>query len=231
MSAEPRTTRARRSRLTAPRAGALVAGALLAAFVGIAATRSSRSGGLSAPLVGRPAPALLGVDLAGAPVSLRSLRGRPTLVVFFASWCAACRAEAPALDAFAASHRGEVAVVGVAMADAPSSARRFLAETGEAWPVLADQSGRIALDWGVAGPPEAFLVAPDGKVAARFAGPVSQAELDRALAALARPAPRRVADGPRAAATGGARRAAMGQAGLGREARATAGARRGGGLA
>jgi cytochrome c biogenesis protein CcmG/thiol:disulfide interchange protein DsbE len=73
-------------------------------------------------------------------------------------------------------------VVGVVFDDAISSARRFLEQTGATWPAVADPGGEIALDYGVRGPPETFLVSPEGVVTAHFDGPVTNAGLEGWLA-------------------------------------------------
>jgi cytochrome c biogenesis protein CcmG/thiol:disulfide interchange protein DsbE len=161
-----------------------VAGAVLvigAALVAVLATRPPATATeVNSPLVGTRAPALVGTTLTGQPFALSSLSGRWVFVNFFASWCPPCQQEQADLVAFAYHHRapGDVAVVGVAFDDAASSARGFLAQSGATWPALADPGGSIALQYGVRGPPETFLVAPDGTVVAHFDGPVTTRFLD-----------------------------------------------------
>jgi cytochrome c biogenesis protein CcmG, thiol:disulfide interchange protein DsbE len=165
-----------------------VAGAALvigAALVAVLATRPPATATeVNSPLVGQHAPALAGTTLAGQPFALSSLSGRWVFVNFFASWCPPCQLEQADLVAFAYHHRapGDVVVVGVVFDDAASSARGFLAQSGATWPALSDPGGSIALQYGVRGPPETFLVAPDGIVVAHFDGPVTLRFLDYWLA-------------------------------------------------
>ncbi len=151
------------------------------ALVAVLATRPPATATeVDSPLVGRPAPALVGTTLEGSAFRLSSLTGRWVYVNFFASWCPPCRQEQPGLVAFASAHRGrgEAALVGVVYDDATSNAESFLAQSGATWPAVADPSGSIALQYGVRGPPETFLVSPDGVVVAHFDGPMTTASLD-----------------------------------------------------
>lgn len=131
------------------------------------------------PLLGRPAPPLGGRVLSGAPLKTGVVGREWVIVSFVASWCVDCRIEAGALRRMYTSpppSRG-VAMVLVAFDDAPSATRGFLNLNGLTMPTLADPTGRTALDWGVSEPPETFVVAPDGRVVARFIGPVNFSEL------------------------------------------------------
>jgi len=164
---------------------ALAVAVVVGALVAVLATRPPASSTAAAsPLLGKPAPAVTGPALTGAPVDLSSLRGRFVVVNFFASWCPPCQVEQPELVQFAFQHRsaGDAQVLGVVFADRSASAARFLATTGGQWPAVADPGGQIALDYGVRGPPETFVVAPDGLVVARLLGAVKAADLDQVLA-------------------------------------------------
>ncbi len=101
------------------------------------------------------------------------------LVNFFASWCVPCQHEQPQLVKFA-NEPGH-AVVGVLYEDTTGPAGTFLADNGGTWPALADD-GQHALDWGVRGPPESYLLNPDGIVLAKFVGEVSADRLDQLVA-------------------------------------------------
>jgi len=156
----------------------LVAGAALVALL---ATRPPQTvTEVDTPLVGQSAPSISGPTLGGGTFNLSSWRGRWVVVNFFASWCPPCQQEQPELVAFAYGHRspGSAGLVGVVFDDSASTARSFMASTGATWPAVVDGGGQIALDYGVRGPPETFIVAPDGTVVAHFDGPMTDTSLD-----------------------------------------------------
>lgn len=152
------------------------------------------------PLVGKPAPQIAGASLTGPPIDLAQMRGRFVLVNFFASWCVPCLDEQPQLVKLASGNQAPgtfagvhdhrppppppVSIIGVAFDDPASAALGFLRSTGATWPAIADPSGKIALHYGVRGPPETFVVAPDGVVVAHIDGPVAARTL-RAIIARA----------------------------------------------
>lgn len=161
--------------------GVIVAGG---ALVAVLATRPAASTTeVDTPLLGKPAPDVSGTTLSGGQFGISSLRGRWVLLNFFASWCPPCQQEQADLVTFAYRHRAtaDAAVVGVVFDDASSSARSFLAQTGATWPAVADPDGQIALEYGVRGPPETFLVSPRGLVVTHLDGPVTSSGLDALL--------------------------------------------------
>lgn len=142
-------------------------------------------------LIGRPAPLmdlapLPGLARDGKPVpglDAAALKGKVTLVNVWASWCAPCREEHPLLMALARDPR--LQVVGINYKDAPDNARRFLGQNGLPFAAVGvDPNGRAAIDWGVYGVPESFLVAPDGTIAYKFVGPLSEASIKDTLLPL-----------------------------------------------
>jgi len=165
-----------------------VAGVVLvmsAALVALLATSPPQTATeVDTPLVGQAAPDIAGATLGGGSFDLSALRGRWVVVNFFASWCPPCQQEEPELVAFAYAHRspGDAALVGVVFDDAASTARQFLQSTGASWPAVIDPDGQVALNYGVRGPPETFIVAPDGTVVVHLDGPVTAASLDHWLA-------------------------------------------------
>ena len=164
-------------------AGALVAGGLLIAFVVVLATRPpAASNQVDSPLLGKPAPAVAGPGLSGGTVSLASMRGHFVLVNFFASWCGPCHVEQASLVTL--SHR--IDLLGVTYDDTSASAAAFLASTGSHWPAVADPAGSISLSFGVRGPPESYLVSPDGTVVAKVLGPVTNSEISYLDGVMAR---------------------------------------------
>jgi cytochrome c biogenesis protein CcmG/thiol:disulfide interchange protein DsbE len=164
--------------------GVLVIGG---ALVAVLATRPSAAmNEVDTPLLDKPAPEISGTTLQGQHFDLATLRGRWVVLNFFASWCPPCQQEQPDLVTFAYQHRhaGDVALVGVVFDDAASSAAQFFSQTGATWPAVADPNGQIGLDYGVRGPPETFVIAPDGTVLEHLNGPVSSSGMDQVLAQL-----------------------------------------------
>ena len=136
---------------------------------------------LPSTLLGRDAPALdvvpLGNLVAIGPNELTN--GSVTLVNFWASWCAPCRVEHPQLMRL--KHDG-FEILGINYKDDPQKARRFLDQLGNPFKAVgADLKGRNAIEWGVYGVPETFVVDGKGKVVSRFAGPVTEQILERRI--------------------------------------------------
>jgi len=126
---------------------------------------------LPSALVGRAVPetVLPSLDPASVPVQLAAIAGRPYLVNFFASWCAPCRAEAPALAVLAR----EIEIIGIAYKDRPEDTQKFLKNFGNPYAgVGMDRDGQAGLIWGVYGVPETYLIGADGRVVLRHAGPI-----------------------------------------------------------
>ena len=136
-------------------------------------------------LVGRAAPAVTGTAIDGTVVDIDRDRGSWVLVNFFATWCVPCIREHPELVEFAERHGPDgpgvpVQVISVAFDDNADAIATFFAEQGGDWPVLTENTGSIALDFGVRGVPESFLVSPAGQVVAVFYGVTADA-IDAAI--------------------------------------------------
>jgi cytochrome c biogenesis protein CcmG, thiol:disulfide interchange protein DsbE len=169
---------------------------LVALFlIGLYAGDPSR---IPSALIGHPAPQtklppIAGLDHDGAPVpglDPAQFKGAVTLVNVWASWCVPCHDEAPLLLQLAEDHR--LRVVGINYKDAPENARRFLGRYGNPYVAAgADESGRAAIEWGVYGVPENFIVGRDGRIAYKLVGPITpdniltvlKPQIDKALAA------------------------------------------------
>jgi cytochrome c biogenesis protein CcmG/thiol:disulfide interchange protein DsbE len=140
---------------------------------------------IDSPLVGRQAPAFaLRAVGTGQTVDLESLRGKPVIVNFWATWCGPCFEEHPTLVANA-RNLPNVQFVGIVFNDTDDKIMRFLAERGSAYPTLLDANGKTAIAYGVGGVPETFFINPTGKIVAKFEGPLStetlQENLEKAL--------------------------------------------------
>jgi cytochrome c biogenesis protein CcmG, thiol:disulfide interchange protein DsbE len=136
------------------------------------------------PLLGKVAPALAGPTLDGEQFVIDDHRGEWVVVNLFATWCGPCRQEHPELVAFDEAHNqaGDVELVSVLFDDRPNSAREYFDQNGGEWPVVIDEDGRIATDYGVSGVPETYVIAPDGRVVAKLIGGVTSAGLDQVIA-------------------------------------------------
>ena len=154
--------------------------ALAAAF--LAQLLSGRDASeIPSALVGEPAPvldlpALAGLAQADAPVPglvAGGFDGQLTLVNVWASWCGPCRQEHPYLMELAEDER--VRIVGINYKDQTSNALRFLGELGNPYDAVGvDDNGRTAIDWGVYGVPESFLVDENGTIIYKQVGPFDE---------------------------------------------------------
>lgn len=129
---------------------------------------------IPSPLIGKPAPAF-SLPVLGDPsrrVGNADLLGQAYLLNVWGSWCPACRDEHPVITDLAAS--GAVRVIGYDYKDAPEDAQRWLQQFGNPYQlVITDEDGRAALDWGIYGAPESFLVDAQGVVRWKFVGPIT----------------------------------------------------------
>jgi cytochrome c biogenesis protein CcmG/thiol:disulfide interchange protein DsbE len=152
---------------------------------------------LPSALIGKPAPAASlpplanlardGVVLPG--LDPKTFAGRVTIVNVWASWCAPCRDEHPFLVKLASDRR--IVLAGINYKDEAENARRFLERYGNPYSAVGvDANGRGAIEWGVYGVPETFVVGRDGKIAYKQIGPIADeatfnrfvAEIEKALA-------------------------------------------------
>ncbi len=135
---------------------------------------------LPSALIGREAPpldlpALAGLEAGGQPVpglTSAELKGRVTVLNVFASWCVPCRDEHPVLVELA-KLSGDFRLVGLNYKDDAENARRFLGRFGNPYAAVGvDATGRTAIDWGVYGVPETFVIGKDGRIAYKYIGPL-----------------------------------------------------------
>lgn len=136
------------------------------------------------PLIGQPAPAMAGPSVTpSAFSSLSSERYRWVVLNFFATWCIPCQEEQPDLARFAAAHqgRGDIRLVMVIYNDSTPSVQKFLRDRNGSWPAVQDPNGQIALDYGVAGIPETYVIDPRGVIVAKVIGGSTDLGLERLL--------------------------------------------------
>ena len=139
-------------------------------------------------LIGRPAPqtalpALQGLVNSGAPVpglDPAMFKGKVSVVNVWASWCVPCHDEAPLLTELAKDKR--LQMVGINYKDTPENARRFLGRYGNPFGVVGvDGNGRAAIEWGVYGVPETFIVGRNGTIIYKMVGPILPDNIDTVL--------------------------------------------------
>lgn len=178
----PAATPRSRSRLVLVPAVVFAALALLFAF----ALKSGDPSKLPSALIGKTAPEMLLAPMEGlrdGEVAVPGFdtamlrRGEPTVVNFFASWCVPCVQEHPMLTELGA--RTGVRIVGINYKDPTPGGRRFLGRYGNPYSAVGvDDSGRAAIEWGVYGMPETFVVAGDGRIVLKHVGPITPQALE-----------------------------------------------------
>jgi len=140
---------------------------------------------LPSALIGKPVPVFDLPPVQGRELGLSSadLKGEVSLVNVFASWCVACRAEHPL---FVQLSVGKIVPIqGLNYKDAPQDAAEWLDRLGDPYTRTgADRDGRVAIDWGVTGVPETFVIGADGRVVYKQIGPVTQQTLDETILPL-----------------------------------------------
>lgn len=151
----------------------LLAFGVLALVLGVGLSRDPRE--VPSPLIGKPAPQfeLPAVKGRAQGLATRNLRGEVSLVNVFASWCVACREEHPVLVALA--RRKLIPIHGLNYKDKPDDAAAWLDRWGDPYTRTgADIDGRVGIDWGVYGVPETFVIDPQGRIAYKHIGPMTE---------------------------------------------------------
>jgi cytochrome c biogenesis protein CcmG/thiol:disulfide interchange protein DsbE len=184
MTLEPNPPRTRRSWLVA---------LPLLVFCGLAVMfwfglRDGDPSRIPSALIGHPAPATVLPPVAdltrdGQPVpglDPAAFKQQVTVVNVWASWCVPCHEEAPLLMRLAQDSR--IRVAGINYKDAPDNARRFLGRYGNPFAAVgADANGRAAIDWGVYGVPETFVIDRNGTIAFKLIGAITPSNLETVL--------------------------------------------------
>jgi len=149
----------------------LAAFALLLVVLLVGLKRAPEKNNLPSPLIGKSAPQFTLPNLFDntQPLSSEALKGHWSLVNVWGTWCVECRAEHAAL--LQIKQQGQVPIIGIDWKDTDEDALAWLAQLGDPYArVGTDHDGRVAIDWGVYGAPESFLISPAGTVVYKHIG-------------------------------------------------------------
>ena len=162
----------------------LLAFGVLSVYLGFGLTRDPQK--VPSALIDKPAPVFAlpsvpGLDRPG--LASETLKGHVSIVNVFASWCQPCRVEHPIFMRLA--REGSVRVYGISYKDKAEDSRGWLAELGNPYAAIGwDFDGRVAIDWGVYGVPETFVVDRAGTIRFKHVGPITPEILDRQILPL-----------------------------------------------
>lgn len=157
--------------------------AAIAVLLAVGLTLNPRE--IPSPLIGKPVPQFELPPVRGRTLGLETadLKGEVSIVNVFASWCVSCKEEHPVFMQM--KREGLVPVHGLNYKDRPEDAEKWLGEMGDPYTRTgADLDGRVAIDWGVYGVPETFLIDRQGRIAYKHIGPVTPKLLDETLRPL-----------------------------------------------
>ena len=138
-------------------------------FVGLGTNPSE----IRSPLIGKSAPTFALREVGtGRAIDLATLKGKPVVLNFWATWCAPCWEEHPVLVANARM-LPDVQFLGVVFQDEEQKILGFLQQRGSGYPTVVDEAGKTAIAYGVGGVPETYFIDANGVIAAKYAGPMS----------------------------------------------------------
>jgi cytochrome c biogenesis protein CcmG/thiol:disulfide interchange protein DsbE len=159
---------------------------IMAGFFGWSLLSGRDPESIGSVMVNRPAPHLGVPSLRAGELPLADdllHAGKPVLVNFFASWCAPCLAEHPLMTRL--KEREGVTIVGIAWKNKPDEARAWLQRLGDPFKAVGyDLDGKLALDWGLSGVPETFLIDAQGIVRLHFRAPITETDLKQRILPL-----------------------------------------------
>ncbi len=160
--------------------GVAVIAALLVLLLAVSDTGDNAT---SKRLLGKPAPAIVGTGFRGDAFDLDTNRGRWVIVNFFSTTCVPCEQEQPELVKLEDRHQAakDLAIVSVTFDDQPAAVQAFFIAHGGSWPVLLNDTGKVAISYGVTAVPESYLVAPNGLVAVKVVGGITADGIDKLI--------------------------------------------------
>lgn len=167
---------------------AFIALALLL-FVGVRMNSGKDTSAIPSPLIGKQAPVLNlpELNMPQQSIGLQDLKGRAFVLNIWGSWCVSCRIEHPIITEMAKSG---VIVVGYNYKDSAEDARAWLNQFGNPYAlIIQDEDGKAALDWGIYGAPETFVIDAQGIVRFKHVGPITSEILQNKILPLLKDAP------------------------------------------
>ncbi len=173
---EPLVADKRSGRRIAPFISLAVAAVAAALFVVLASGDADKPDVTSSFLYGKPAPVVVSTTLDGQTFDLSRRKGSWVVLNFFQSTCLPCKAEHPELVAFAAQQAGIIdgaELYSIVFDDSDEAVSKWFAEQGGSWPIVKDDDGQIATNFGVAQVPETWIIDPSGIVVSRYASTIT----------------------------------------------------------
>lgn len=158
-------------------------------FVGVRMNSGKDTSAIPSPLIGKQAPALNlpELNMPQQSIGLQDLKGRAFVLNIWGSWCVSCRIEHPIITEMAKSG---VIVVGYNYKDSAEDARAWLNQFGNPYAlIIQDEDGKAALDWGIYGAPETFVVSAKGIVIYKHVGPLTTEIVQQEILPLLKDSP------------------------------------------
>ena len=134
--------------------------------------------------VDKPVPDFEFVSLSGETVHLDELKGKPILVNFWATWCAPCKLEMPAIQAYADKYADKLVVLPINADDNPAAIQKFIDELGLTMPVYVDKGGRVENLFHILGLPTTYFIDQEGNLKIQHVGVMTEAQLHSYLVEL-----------------------------------------------
>ena len=151
----------------------------------VAQNQGQGQAGDTSPLIGHPAPDFTLTALSTHPASavhLASLKGKPLMLNFWASWCDVCKQEAPLLENTWQRVQGQgIVFLGIDIQDTRSDGLQFLQTYGITYPNVVDADGSVTINYGVTGVPETFFVNRQGVIVRKVIGELTEQTLEKDL--------------------------------------------------